>query len=114
MNGRDFAVKALAEKGETTISCNGNSMRPIIAPKEKIHLRKVLPSQLRVGDAVFCRVNGGLTVHEIGAVDGDRFKIQNHAGHCNGWVGAKCIFGLAIRIEDRVLVSDEELETRKT
>lgn len=113
MNGRDFAVKALEEKGEVVIRCNGGSMKPIIYPREAIHLKKVSPQQLRVGDAVFCRVNGGLTVHEIGAVDGDRFKIQNHAGHVNGWVGEKCIFGLAVQIEDRVLVSDEELEKRK-
>jgi hypothetical protein len=113
MNGRDFAVIVLTEKGETTISCNGNSMRPIIAPKEKIHLKRVLPEQLRIGDAVLCRIKSGLTVHKITAIDGDRHQISNNHGHVNGWIGAKCIYGLAVKIEDRVLVSDEELEKRK-
>lgn len=112
MNGRSIAVKILAEKGEVTIHCNGNSMRPIIAPKEAIHLKKVLPSQLRVGDAVFCRINRGLTVHKITAIDKERFQISNNHGHVNGWIGEKAIYGLAVRIEDRILVSDEELAKR--
>lgn len=112
MNGRDFAVKALVEEGQVSIRCNGRSMVPIIYPKEAIHLKRVGPTQLRVGDAVLCRIKSGLTVHKIGAIDGDRFRIENNSGFVNGWIGSKCIFGLAVKIEDRVLVSDEELIAR--
>lgn len=112
MGDRKIAIKVLEEKGEVTIRCNGNSMRPIIAPKEAIHLRKVDPSKIRVNDAVFCRINGNLQVHKVSAIDKDRFQISNNHGHVNGWINNKCIYGLAIRIEDRVLVSDEELGKR--
>lgn len=87
-------------------------MIPIIYPGENIHLLRVDPSWLRVGDAVFCRIKGSLTVHEIGAIDGKRFMIQNHAGHQNGWIGAGSVYGLAVKIEDRVLVSSAELNRR--
>lgn len=112
-DNRKFAIKALEEKGEVIIRCNGNSMRPIIAPKEAIHLRKVDPSQIRVGDAVFCRINGNLQVHLCSAIDKERFQISNNKGWVNGWIRANSIFGLAVQIEDRVLVSPEELEKRK-
>jgi hypothetical protein len=112
MNKREYAVKILQEKGECVIRCNGNSMRPIIAPQEAIHLKKVLHQQLRVGDAVFVRIKGNLQVHLITAIDKDRYMISNNHGHQNGWVGANCIYGLATQIEDRVLVSDEELSKR--
>lgn len=113
MADRKFAIKILEEKGSVIIRCNGNSMRPIIAPQEAIHLRKVLPSQIRVGDAVFCRINGNLQVHKVSAIDLERFQISNNKGWVNGWIGYNCIYGLAVQIEDRILVSDEELEQRK-
>lgn len=109
---RKFAIEVLENKGEVVIRCNGNSMRPIIAPKEAIHLKKVEAGKLRVGDAVFCRVNGSLQVHKIGAIDKDRYRIENNRGHINGWIGANSIFGLAVQIEDRVLVSADELDDR--
>jgi hypothetical protein len=112
MDKRQFAIGVLEDKGEVVIRCNGRSMMPIIAPKEAIHLRKVLSTQLRVGDAVFCRINGALQVHKLTAIDGDRYQISNNRGHVNGWIGANCIFGLARQIEDRVLVSDNELSRR--
>lgn len=113
MANRKFAIEVLQNKGEVVIRCNGNSMRPIIAPQEAIHLRKVLPEQLRVGDAVFCRINGNLQVHKITGIDGGRYEISNNHGHCNGKIGAQSIFGLATKIEGRVLVSDDDLERRK-
>jgi hypothetical protein len=118
MNPREIAIKVLQEKGEITIHCNGNSMRPIIAPKEAIHLKRVNHSLIRVGDAVFCRINGGLQVHKVSAIQNEndydkrRFQISNNHGHVNGWIGGHAIFGLAVGIEDRVLVSNEELRKR--
>jgi hypothetical protein len=115
MSNRKFAIKVLEEKGEIIISCNGNSMRPIIAPKEAIHLKKVDHKLIRVGDAVFCKINGNYQVHKVSAIDEkeNRFQISNNKGWVNGWTGANNIYGLAVKIEDRILVSDEELEKRK-
>lgn len=118
MNPREIAIKILQEKGEVVIHCNGNSMRPIIAPKEAIHLKRVNHSLIRVGDAVFCRINGGLQVHKVSAIQNEhdydkrRFQISNNHGHVNGWIGGHAIFGLAVKIEDRVLISDAELRRR--
>lgn len=112
MNKREYAIKILEEKGECVIRCNGKSMLPIIAPNESIHLKKVSHQQLRVGDAVFVRIKSNLQVHLISAIDKDRFQISNNHNFVNGWVGANSIYGLATQIEDRVLVSDEELIKR--
>jgi hypothetical protein len=114
MSNRKYAIQILAEKGETIITCNGNSMRPLIAPGQAIHLRKAPFSKLRVGDAVFCKIKGSLTVHMIGALDEkeERAKIQNIKGFVNGWVGMNGIFGVCVRVDERVIISEEELESR--
>lgn len=114
ITNRKIAPQVLAEKGEVIIKGAGNSMRPIITTGETIYLKKVEPSKLRKGDAVFCKVHGNTFVHLITAVDskGERFQIANNKGHTNGWTGAAGIYGLAVKIEDRVLVSDEELAKR--
>jgi len=114
MNSRELAIKTLEEKGEVVLRCNGGSMRPILLPKEAIHVKKVAPEQLRVGDAVFCRINHNLQVHKITHIDQKhhRYEISNNLGFRNGVIGVGSIFGLAVRVEDRVLVSDEELAER--
>jgi hypothetical protein len=114
MSDRKFAIRVLEEKGEVILTCNGSSMKPLIYPKEAIHIKQVDHAHLRVNDAVFCRVNGNLQVHMVSAIDkaNERWRISNRAGHINGWVGASQIFGLAVKVEDRVLVSDEEFAKR--
>lgn len=111
---RKFAIDLLEQKGFCTIKCNGNSMRPLINPKETIYLKKVLPHQIRVGDTVFCRVSKMLCVHLVHSLDKktERFTISNIKGFINGTIGPKSIFGLAVQVEDRVLVSEEELKKR--
>jgi hypothetical protein len=110
---RKFAIKVLLEKGEVVISCNGSSMKPIIHPRESIFIKRVPHDILCVGDAVFVKVKGNLQVHKIGAIEKDRWRIENNKGHINGWVNANAIYGLAVKVADRILVSDEELEKRK-
>jgi hypothetical protein len=114
MSDRKFAIRVLEEKGEVILTCNGYSMKPLIYPKEAIHIKRVDHNILRPGDAVFCKVQGNLQVHLISAIDSHnkRWQISNRAGFCNGWVDANAIFGLAVMVEDRVLVSDGELEKR--
>ena len=111
---RKDAPAVLAEQGQCAIRGAGNSMTPIIHTGDTIYLRRVDPSKLRKGDAVYCRVGHNSFVHLISAIDskGERFQISNNRGHCNGWITAKGIYGLAVRVDDRTLVSDEELEGR--
>lgn len=112
MNSRELAVETLREQGSVVIKCNGNSMKPLIAPQENIHLIKVDPALLRVGDAVFVRVDGVLQVHKIGSIENDRYKITNWSGWGNSWVGSDRIYGLCVQVENRVIVSDEEMVKR--
>lgn len=109
---RKIAIGVLEKDGSVTLRCNGNSMRPLIAPGDAIHIKKVDMSKLRVGDAVFCKVNGNLQVHKVSSIDKERWQISNNKGHVNGWVGANSIYGLAVQVEDRIIVSDEELAKR--
>lgn len=114
-SNRKYAVEALAEKGEVIIRGAGGSMRPIMDTGDSLYLKKVDSKQLRVGDAVFCRVSGNLFVHKITAIDEpeQRFQISNNSGHVNGWVGSHCIFGLCYRVNDKFLVTPEQLDARK-
>lgn len=114
MINRAIAPQVLAEKGEAIIKAAGNSMQPIMSTGDTLYLKRVDPSKLRKGDAVFCKVNGNKFVHLITGVDskGKRFQISNNRGHVNGWIGPSGIFGLCIRVNDRVLVGDEELNER--
>lgn len=109
---RKSAPKILEEKGEIMIHCNGNSMDPIIHCAERIYLRKV--NVYKVGDAVFCKVNGALQVHKISAIDDEtkQYQISNNKGFVNGWVKQDAVYGLAWKIEDRILVSDEDIAKR--
>lgn len=111
---REFAIKILEEKGEVALTCNGNSMTPILHKGEQIIIKKVSHKQLRKDDAVFVRINRNLQVHKITAIDKarDRFQISNAHGHINGWVKPYAIYGLAVKVADRILVSDEELIKR--
>jgi hypothetical protein len=58
------------------------------------------PSMLEVGDIVLCRVRGSEYLHTVKAMGNGRFQIGNNRGRINGWVGANCIFGKCVRIED--------------
>lgn len=111
---RKEAPRILAEVGEAVIKGAGNSMQPIISTGDLIYLKKVEPSKLRKGDAVFCKVNGNTFVHLIKAIDskGERFLIANNRGHTNGWAGTNNIYGLAIQVNDRILISEQELQER--
>jgi hypothetical protein len=111
---RQLAIGILAEKGEVSFKCNGNSMRPLMAPGETLRILKVDPSKLRVEDAVFCKVNGNLQVHKVSAIDESkgRYQIANMRGFVNGWIGTNNIYGLCVRAEDRIIVSTEALNKR--
>lgn len=111
---RELAVKILEEKNEVILTCNGNSMTPLLHKGEKITIKKIAHSQLRKGDAVFVRINRNLQVHKLTAIDENqnRYQIGNAHGHINGWVKSHAIYGLAVKVADRIIISDEELIKR--
>ena len=89
-------------------------MKPLMSPGDSLHIKKVDVAKLRTGDAVFCKVHGGLQVHKISAIDAatNRFQISNARGYINGWISANNVFGLCVQVDDRVIVSDDELNKR--
>lgn len=111
---RKEAPAVLADKGEVVIKAAGGSMRPLMDTGDSLFLKKVDPLKLRKGDAVFCKCGGSVFVHLIEAIEnkGERFKIGNNFGHTNGWTSARNIYGLCVRVNDRILVSEDELAKR--
>ncbi len=109
---RKIASELLKEHGKVVLFCNGNSMRPLFKPGDALYIKKVDVSKLRVGDAIFCKIKGNLQVHKVSAIDKNRWQISNNHGFINGWIGESGIYGLCVRSEDRVFVTEEELEKR--
>lgn len=101
-------VKQL-KAGETiTRTARGNSMTPRIYSGQEVTIEPVADaSQVEVGDAVFCKVNGHFYVHRVYAVrtqknktTGERrthFLIGNNHGHHNGWTHQ--VYGRVTRVE---------------
>lgn len=114
MGSRKLAIDILEKTGSAVLVCNGNSMRPLMKPKDTLFIKKVDCSLLRVGDAVFCRINGNLQVHKISAIDEnqERWQISNARSFVNGWVKSSAIYGLCVKVEDKIVVSDEDLLKR--
>ena len=79
----------------------GNSMTPRIKSRQKCTYCPVrAPEDVRVGDAVFCKVGGSYYTHLITAIRGDQYQISNNHGHVNGWITLNSIYGKVIAIED--------------
>lgn len=75
----------------------GNSMLPKIQSGQLITVSPDV-SNIKVGDIVFCKVNGNIYVHLVNAINGKRYQIANNRGKINGWTSN--IYGKVIKIED--------------
>lgn len=72
-------------------------MNPKIKSGQKVTINPGV-SDIKVGDAVFCRVKGNFYVHLVKSIDGNRYLIGNNKGGINGWT--KQIFGKVVKVED--------------
>lgn len=111
---RKEAIAVLREKGEVILICNGSSMRPTMQKGDSLLIKQVDSRKLRVNDAVFVRIKGALQVHKIAEISksGDEFCISNAAGWINGWVKSDKIYGLCVKVNNTMLVSDESIFKR--
>ncbi len=96
------AYIARLQSGETvSFREGGNSMTPRIKSRQKCTYSPVTtPDDVRVGDAVCCKVGRNYFTHLITAIRGDQYQISNNHGHVNGWITLNSIFGKVILVED--------------
>ena len=99
--GRDAWISRL-QAGETvSFREGGNSMTPRIKSRQKCTYTPVLSLEdIRVGDAVFCRVGSNYFTHLVTAIRGDQVQISNNHGHVNGWTSISHIYGKVVKIEN--------------
>lgn len=93
-------IQAL-QAGETvSFRPRGNSMQPRIKSGQLCTVEPVDPTRLQVDDVVLCKVRGSEYLHIVKAIQDGRYQIGNNRGHINGWVGANCIYGKLMSVED--------------
>lgn len=85
-------------KNEETFitSEKGNSMSPIIKSGQDHKLAPVKLEDVRVGNIVFCKVNGRYYTHMVKGISNRGLLIGNNKGGINGWT--KQVYGLVIEI----------------
>lgn len=110
----NYIVKELQENGWVSYTAHGNSMKPRIYTGSRLELKVVASKALRVEDMVYCKVKGSYFVHLITAIDepNNRFQISNNSGYINGNIGPENIFGLCVKVEDKIILSDEDIKNR--
>lgn len=84
--------------GETVHFCpRGNSMTPKIISGQLCTVAPLDGNPVK-GDIVLCKVKGHEYLHNVLAVQGERYQIGNNKGRINGWVSRGAIFGKLIRV----------------
>ena len=98
--GRDAYIARLKAGETVSFREGGNSMTPRIKSREKCTYEPVTSiDELKIGDAVFCKVGGNFFTHLITAMRDEQVQISNNHGHVNGWTHISNVFGRVIAIE---------------
>lgn len=78
-------------------------MEPIVMDKERVRVSPIV-DDLKVGDIVFCKVNGNFTYHKITKIKrttkGYLYQISNNKGHVNGWTNRQHIYGIVSKLDN--------------
>lgn len=114
MARKNYVLDTLLEKGSVVFSPHGNSMTPRIQSGSEVEVQRVDVKALRVGDVVYAKVKGTYYLHLFSAVEleKDRYQISNNKGHVNGWVSGANVFGVCVRIKEKVVLTAEDLDAR--
>ena len=75
-------------------------MRGRIESGRLVTLAPVDPATVGVGDAVLVKWRGGVLLHLVKEVSGDRLLIGNNIGDVNGWVPRCDVLGKVIAVEE--------------
>ena len=97
MNMINYKLQKL-QNGETFITSEkGNSMVPLIHSGQEHRLSPVSIDDVKVGDIVYCKVNGKFYTHLVKAVDANKgCLIGNNRGRINGWT--KNVYGKVMEV----------------
>jgi hypothetical protein len=119
MARENFVLKTLLAKGEVIWKPKGNSMTPKINSGDQVKVINCLPQVFRIGDVAYAKVHGNHYLHLVSAIDDSagagylaRYQISNNHGHINGWTDAKNMFGILVQVEDKILLTQEDLAKR--
>ena len=116
MARENFVLKTLLERGEVTWKPHGNSMTPRIYSGDQVVVKQVLIKTYRVNDIVYAKVKGNYYLHLLTAIDNinklTRYQISNNHGYVNGWINESNLYGLCVKIKDKILFTDEDLKNR--
>jgi len=103
MGWADEHIKRLKDGETVQFRPRGNSMSGRVEDGELCTVAPFRGSVIpREGNVVLCKVRGRQCLHLIKATRGKnpvRYQIGNNRGGVNGWVGARSIFGLLIKVE---------------
>ncbi len=97
----DKYIEELRAGKSVSFRPSGRSMEPLIRSGQLCHLRPEDP--FHIGDIVLCEVNGSQYLHLIGAnttAGQVWYRIENAAGHINGWITRDKIYGWLYSVED--------------
>ena len=101
MSWAKYAIEALQRGESAQVRPRGHSMKGKVNDGDLVTLEPCDSAQLTVGDVVLVRVRGNVYLHLIKAINQGRFLIGNNRGGVNGWVGANCIYGKAVKVEPK-------------
>lgn len=79
----------------------GDSMLPILKSNQPVTLEPIGSRVLKVGDIVFCKVNGNFYTHKITKIRGKQYQISNNHHFVNGWVSRNSIYGVVTKIWEK-------------
>lgn len=98
--GKDAWIARLKAGETVSFREGGNSMVPRIKSRAKCTYTPVQSIEdIKIGDAVFCRVGGSYFTHLVTAIKGDQVQISNNHGHVNGWTPIHHVYGKVIKVE---------------
>jgi hypothetical protein len=101
LQGREAYIARLRAGETVSFREGGNSMHPRIKHRQKCTYAPVTAlSELKVGDAVFCKVGPHYYTHLVKALEGERVLIGNNHGKINGWTTLERVFGRVVAVED--------------
>jgi hypothetical protein len=85
----------------------GSSMMPIIKPHEPRTIMPCHPDVIEPGDIVYCKWRNYHFTHLVKAIKGKggkkKFLIANNHGGINGWININNLYGVVVKVGDRVI-----------